>query len=64
MARPRKYVIKLTDDEWFCFVTLPTETDAGSLVDFPLFMMEKGFRYHGCIKECQWAAVPVPFLKR
>ena len=26
-------------------------------------MMEKGLRYHSCIKECQWTAVPVPFLE-
>lgn len=54
---------RVSDQSWFRFVTLPTETDAGSLVDFSLFVMEKGFRYDSCIKECQRAAVPVPFLE-
>ena len=57
------HLYSVSNQRWFRFVTLPTETDAGSLVDFSLFMMEKGLRYHSCIKECQWTAVPVPFLE-
>lgn len=63
-CRVIRNLYSMPNQRWFCFITFSAETDAGSLVDFSLFVMEKGFRYHSCIKECQWAAIPVPFLKR
>ena len=55
---------RIPDQGRLGFIPLPTETDTGTFIHFPLLMMQESFGYNGCIQKSQWAAVPVPFLKR